>query len=549
MLSVFFRYTFLGLVKSFFKEFNYLAHAGKQQGKNIKNYWSNEHASDCNDTILVDLLIDHVGTNHNNLLLAKSVQLAKGGGNLVGLIDYPTRWRIKNFGLLFGQLNYVSIWRVFNFKPLLEALIESIRLRRSLVYDSAFGIRVNVDGQELGDLIYDQYLRETFYPTVRKVDFRYRLFIFKMLFLYYRYKELIESGGYSDIILSHKVYGLFGLIGRAAASCGRSVRLWQWYGGKPISITCCEALQSSIQMPRAFNLPELERLISHFSQTEIEAEFESLAALRFSASDENQIDLEFVYKNIEIKNYQEFEDEFQPRDEIIFIFSHAFVDSVKYTDWQVYSDHYTWLEMTLIMLANDSTNASIFVKAHPSEELYPCSETVSGLVHRINLEYCAEFIYLDRKIHNFIVFDHADLIITSSGTIAMEAPCFGKRVITCAKTLFDGAGACKQAKCHDEYKQLLEDWRSLPCLSGVEVLYAKACFLWVSKYVYTTASFLTLTDYRGDADYASQLRIVDEGYFKATFAATEPLFQEVKALLKGGKQHSDCLPRNILCAE
>ena len=493
---------------------------------NLKEYWSNslpDRNLNTNRVVAVDILFEHPGTN-NNCLLVYLLLNKLSSARSIGILDYGVRSRLKRFASNYFVTDFESVYKLSNVLLYKKAIKMFLSVNSSLKYKKEFGISVVVDGQEIGDLIYDQYMRIYSLPRVVKVNLSYRIFVFKSVFLYLCYREILKKRKVTDLVVSHNVYAKYGLMARAAASLDQGINVWQWFGLSPMNISKHIARRSYIRMPRYFEESIKKRIQEKYSDDEILKMYSYYAGKRYSAQDDNQIDLAFVYKENNISSVEMFRQKYQVKGRCYFIFSHAFVDAVKYTDWQVYSDYYTWLENTLIILAECSARNSYFVKPHPSESLYPCDETVERLVDRINRKYSASFIFIDDSVCNTAIFKMADAVITCSGSVAMEAPCFGVPCLIASSSLFENSQGVIQAKDETEYSYLLENLDSVEKLESEAVLDAKVMFLWFSQFTYCKADFLTITNSSPKAGYQESCSLIDGSYVGARRVEDQELY-------------------------
>ncbi len=497
--------SFVYKIRSYFLAKKNLENIKKVDFINIENYFKrNKKNGKLEKNVLIELFFEHPSTNNNNYI----VNLLLGyryTTNTIGFLQHSNCMDLKYVANKYNisQFSYVYTWKNFIYK--FKALISLIKNFANLKYDKKFGWHIYVDGVEIGDLVYDQFLRYTNQPTYRKLDLKFLLYIFNALFYFYRYKDVLLKQNITDIILSHGVYADFGILARVAASLEKDIKIYQWYNLNPLNISIHTANKEYIRKPRFYEKDLMDKLISVYSKEKILSEYDEYMQKRLKAEDKNQIDLAFVYQNNDINSIDEFRENYKMNNgKNIFIFSHAFVDSVKYVHWSLYSDYYTWLYETLVILANKSKEHNIFIKAHPSESMYKCDITVKSTIDEINQKYGANFIYLDKKIHNSVVFELADSIITSNGTVAIEAVCYGIPVLVAASTLYENAKTVVQPKTIGEYRDYLVNIENInkPAIDKIER--AKLCFMFYSKYIYVSASFLRNGQPFGDADRISE---------------------------------------------
>ena len=523
--------SFVYQIRSYFLAKKNLRNIKKVDFTNIENYFQKYKKSGKNEkTILVELFFEHPSTNNNNYIVNLLLG-CKYTTKTIGFLKYSSCADLKYVANKYNisKFEYVYSWKNFIYKY--KAFISVVKNLGNLKYDKKFGWHIYVDGVEIGDLIYDQFLRYTNQPTYRKLDFNFLLYIFNSLFYFHRYKDILLKHNITDIILSHGVYAEYGILARVAASLEKDIKIYQWYNLNPMNISVHTANKEYIRKPRFYEASLMDKLISANGKETILSEYDEYMQKRLKAEDKNQIDLAFVYQDNDINSVDEFKESYKIKGgKNIFIFSHAFVDSVKYVHWSLYSDYYTWLYETLVILADKSKEHNIFIKAHPSESMYKCDITVKSTIDEINQKYGANFIYLDKKIHNSVVFDLADSIITSNGTVAIEAVCYSIPVLVAASTLYENAKTVVQPKTINEYREHLGNIENInkPTVEMVER--AKLCFVFYSKYIYVPASFLRNGQPFGNANRIEEYSNYNEKYTNLSLNE-EPLWKSFKYMI------------------
>lgn len=524
--------SFIYQLRNYFLAKNNLVKIKKADFTNIQNYFKKYKKEDKKEkNVLVELFFEHPSTNNNNyivnLLLGYKYSI-----NTIGFLKYSSCIDLKYVANKYNISDFAYVYSWKNFIYIIKAFISLIKNLKNLKYDKNFGWHIYVDNIEIGDLIYDQFLRYQNQPTYRKIDITFLLYIFNALFYFHRYKAVLKKYDITDIVLSHGVYSEYGLLVKAAASLEKDINIFQWFNLNPINISVHKANKEYIRKPRFFEQKLMDKLIEVYSKENLLLEYDQYMKRRLEAKDKNQLDLAFVYMNNDINTIVEFKKKYKmDKEKNIFIFSHAFVDSVKYVHWSLYSDYYTWLYETLVTLVNNSKEHNIFIKAHPSESLYKCDITVKSTIDNINKKYGANFIYLDQKIHNSVVFDLADSIITSNGTVAIEAVCYGIPVLVSASTLYENAKTAVQPTSVEEYKKYLHNIQNINKPTDEMIERAKLCFMFYSKYIYSPASFLRNGEPFGDADRISEYNKYSEKYYTNIKLECEPVFKNFNEMI------------------
>jgi hypothetical protein len=198
-------------------------------------------------------------------------------------------------------------------------------------------------------------------------------------------------------------------------------------------------------------------------------------------------DTENVFSNNKITKFECFRSlyKYDPNLKTIVIYSHAFVDAVRYPRWSLFPDYFTWLEQTLNFIKKEKLLANIYIKPHPSENMYPCKMKTAMLVEKINRGSEINLILLEKQVSNEVIFSFADLIITSSGTVAIEAPLFNINVLVAGESDCEKAGAIIQPKTQKEYFNFIKNFDIIDKLPENKREVAEYAFYWYNKLSYS----------------------------------------------------------------
>jgi hypothetical protein len=482
ILSLFKRGTFLDYIIYYLKAIQKVKQLKKIDFSNITIYFkenSNSVKSDRN--VLLEFFSDYPVMVHNicnrNLFLENIKNT-----NSIALLQHNSDIKMKYLAKVYGINKFVSVYTYKNILYRYMSLIFLIKNFKFFKYKKTYGWSIVCEGIEIGDLIYDQFLRFTNLPTYRKIDLRFLLYIYNSIILFYRYKDILIENKITDIILSHDVYADYGIFFRVAYLVDPDIK---FYNGDTINLgyfTVQNATNGHIKKPRVLYKHDKVAIFSKFPKEELLKEYENIMLLRTSGKNYKDIDNSNVYLNTDINSIEELKSKYAVHQEgkNFFVYSHAFVDAVRYFE-TLYSDYYTWLYETLILLSKKTLKHNFYVKAHPSEHFYKCDVTVKSVVDEINTKYGAKFIYLDKKINNNVVFKYADACFTCTGSIAFEAPCFGVPVFT-ASNFMEEVKTTINSMTIDEYKRNLETIDNLQRLSDDAIERARLYFILFDKY-------------------------------------------------------------------
>ena len=474
--------TFLDYIIYYLKAIPKVKQLKKINFSNITIYF-NENSSfiKSNRNVLLEFFSDFPSMVHNicnrNLFLENLKNT-----NSVALLQYNSDIKMKYLARVYGINKFVSVHTYKNILYRYMSLIFLIKNLKLFKYTKTYGWSIVCEGIEIGDLIYDQFLRFSNLPTYRKMDLRFLLYIYNSIILFYRYKDILVENKITDVILSHDVYADCGIFFRVAYLVDPDIK---FYNGDTINLgylTVQNATKGHIKKPRVLYKNNMVAMFSKIPKEALLREYENIMLLRTSGKNYKDIDNANVYLNTDINSIEELKSKYaiHQNGKNFFIYSHAFVDAVRYFE-TLYSDYYTWLYETLILLSKKTLKHNFYVKAHPSEHFYKCDVTVKSVVDEINTKYGAKFIYLDKKINNNVVFKHADACFTCAGSIAFEAPCFGVPVFT-ASNFMEEVKTTINSMTIDEYKRNLETIDNLQRLNDDVVERARLYFVLYDKY-------------------------------------------------------------------
>lgn len=482
ILSLLKRGTFIDYIVFYARSISKVKQLSKINLSNISKYFKeNSNFIRSNRNVLLEFFSDYPVMVHN-ICNFKLLLENLGVTNSIALLQYNSDIKMKHLANIYGIDSFVSVYTFKNILYRYKALIFLFNNYKTFNYNKTCGWSIICEGIEVGDLIYDQFLRFTNLPTYRKMDLRFLLYIYNAIILFYRYKDILIENKITDVVLSHNVYADHGIFFRVACLVDLNIKFYVGETFKNGYITIQNATKGFIKKPRCFNQDIIETVFFGISEKELQKEYEDIIFLRINGKNHKNFDNANVYLNTEINSIDELKARYaiHKKGKNFFIYSHAFVDAVKYFD-TLYSDFYTWLYETLLLLSKKTLEHNFYIKPHPSEYLYKCDITVKSVVDEINTKYGAKFIYLDKKIDNKVVFEYADACLTCTGTIGVEAPCFGVPVFTTSNFL-ETTKTTINSLTIDEYKKNLENIENIQRLSDDIVKRARLYFIFFDKY-------------------------------------------------------------------
>ncbi|NNN48627.1 hypothetical protein [Vibrio sp. 2-2(8)] len=526
--------TFFLLFKNYFNSKKKLREISKLDLSQITSYFEKyKKKGNVDRVVLVELFHEHPTVNNNNHIVSLLLS-HKYCTETIGFLKYRSCSEVKYVAKKYNVSKFVYVYTWKNSIYRVKAFFSLINSLSKLNYEKSTGWEIKVEGVEIGDLVYDQYLRYTNLPTVRKLTINYTLYIYNAIFYFYRYLDVLKENNVTDVILSHGVYAEYGILARVASSLSRDIKIYQWFNLNPMNVSVHTANKEYVRKPRYYEPNVMERILKNNDRNDLLAEYSHIMRSRMEGDDKNQIDVAFVYKGNEINSKTDFIEQYSPdsNKKNIFIYAHAFVDSVRYSHWSLYSDYYTWLYETLFNLVEESKISNIYIKPHPSESMYKCNVTVKDTIDDINSRYGAAFVYLDKKVHNRVIFNISNTIITSNGTVALEAVCYGIPVLVAGSTLYERADTVCQPNTIDEYVNCLRDIGNIKHPTEETIERAKLCFMFFQKYVYVPASFLRNGYVFSSADRCAEYAEHNKAFGTKVKLEDELLFQAFDYMLE-----------------
>ncbi len=165
---------------------------------------------------------------------------------------------------------------------------------------------------------------------------------------------------------------------------------------------------------------------------------------------------------------------------LIIFASHSFSENNHYTGNIVFRDYFQHFLETLRFAKNDKKNLWLF-KLHPaSNEKYTELKSSREVLKKKLKE---NILMVPLKYNNELLFKQADLVISTRGTICLEAATFGINNIITTKSFFSGFGFTDIKNNKKEYFRSFKKKQTFKKLSNNSINCAKE-ILYLSKKIY-----------------------------------------------------------------
>lgn len=419
-------------------------------------------------TILIEGHLSQYGPNYlfRTAVAGLAVQNRIGGDIDVVYNGYRHEWILadkiyNSFGIAGGiHLGSVFFFRnfVYYFASFLLAAKYTLKIKAPRdILDITFG------SLKVGDLIYDDVIRNTKRPTIETIDRHVTKAIARSLFHYLQYKKLFSTRPYKYYISTHTAYSQYGLLCRLSLLNGAKVietsdiqmSLFSTMTNQRLP-TYHEGINASIR--QAFS----ERTEHNKNIT-----IQSKKSLRSRLEAEiGQVDVKKAYTGkIYSRRDLEIALGIPENNKIAFILAHVFSDSPHISSGMLYSDYYQWLKKTLSICLK-SQGVSWIVKPHPSSDLY----NEAGLVEKMISDVASDNIHLcPQDLNTKSLEQCADGIVTVHGTAGLEYSCLGIPTLLAGRAFYSGFGFTIDPESVDAYERHLLTFGDIHPLSSEQI--------------------------------------------------------------------------------
>ncbi len=438
---------------------------------NIKNYMNKNKffAKENEKIILMDACHYYAGHTLHNTITAMIISHKKQS-KIIGYSPLPEK-KIFDLYRQFGVDKFIVIYNILNIRIFLLSIFYSCKNYLFTNKINNFtNMKVIVDDVDIGEHIYDEFLRKELYATYRKKSFKYFLYVYRGCYYYFKFKDMLKKEKVTDIILSHRVYMSAVLI-KASSVVSKNINIWipnSQYDNFFVSYTKSYEHKNEIIDTRQFRNKFSDFMLKNYTQNEIEIVYDKIKKRTIVEVNEDN-----SYFNLDEYDYDR-------NKKNIFIFPHAFNDAVRHANNPIFCDYYVWFVETLRILSKNK-NINIFIKPHPNEYKYKYKESSEEVVSNI-LENSdnKNIFYIKKNISRDFLYSFTDVIVTICGSIGLEAPCRGIPVITAARGTYYDANTTENSETFNEYKLKLDKIIDIKKLSNEIIFKAKIVFIFAT---------------------------------------------------------------------
>lgn len=416
--------------------------------------------------------------------LSYAAKIIKDRKNLDSLVIFDKKIN-KECLDIYKLFNIRNIKNYFNFLRFHQNLILLIK---SLFYFLYYFIKINfkslnwfVDNFKVnqilvGDLIYDRYIRNGYkylHPNIYSIKFLKLLFfsIIKINII----SQIFKNYHISYCLIGSKSYlSMSALILRVSKKFGVKTLLIGGgvykvykndYNEEPSKNNIKKILnETNKKKLRKESIKYFNNRINGRLSLDTNKEIRSWDEKYWSKFSKNEVFLSQLKK--ERKKFKK----------IIVFASHSFSENNHYTGSIIFRDYFQQFVETIKFAKKDKNNLWLF-KLHPASKT-KYNELESSL-QVLKKNIAQNILICPLRFNHKLLFKHADLIISSRGTINIEAACYGVPNLITTGAYYDGFGFSKRVKTKKQYFDYLSKRKKYKSLTkdlrqkAKEVLYVK----------------------------------------------------------------------------
>lgn len=362
------------------------------------------------------------------------------------------------------------------FENFLLLLISFLYFFPTIIYINFKGLNWFVDNFRfkevlIGDLIYDRYIRTDFkYLSPKFYDLKFlKLFFFaihKILIL----NKIFEKYKIKYSLIASKSYlSMSSLILRVS----EKFRVKTVFIGGGIHKIYCKkddfddpSKNTIKKILKNINEKKLAKNSQTYFKNKVSGKLNSNTKKRERTYDEKYWS-NFKKYPIFFKNLKKKKKIFR---KVILFASHSFSENNHYTGSIIFRDYFQHFMETLEFAKKDKKNLWIF-KLHPASKTKYDELDTSLKVLKSNLR--PNIIMSPLRFSNKILFKHVDMIVSTRGTINIEAACHGIANIITADSYFSDFGFSKKIETKKKYFNFLKNEKNFRNLSAKQIKKAK----------------------------------------------------------------------------
>jgi hypothetical protein len=388
---------------------------------------------------------------------------------------------LKHIGGSFGVSQHFSLFPRISKSKYENAIQSGISIYKDFDTREEL-INSEYKGTQIGDLIYNSYLRQmkkgTVSPENKDIELLY--FICRHILFHQIYNDILKNNDVRAVIVSHRKYSISGALLRAALSY--NVEIFTFGTGSGLSF---HKYKNNIENKRIFRKPS-DRLFDYIMNNH-----KSLAVNRGERYLQERIDgnkpvAAGAYsnkKNVMTKSeaYERFNlSQNKPTGVLM---SHALTDGVIRGRWNLFPDYLVWLREVISEMV-DNTSVNWLIKPHPNAQYYDCQHSVNDEFYEITQgEDNHTVSILPDSMNTKSLFNFADFIFTVRGTAGLEFPAFGIPSIIAGESSYSGFDIAIEPETKNGYLKYISDTSNIGEVSDEQTKRARALFYIIKELI------------------------------------------------------------------
>lgn len=444
-------------------------------------YWENK-VSSASVGILIEGHLSQYGPNYllRTAVAANAIEAKTGLGSEVIYNGFSHQWLLsKRIYASFGIDKAIYLSNAFLIrniayfiKACISALLIAVRLRcPSDILKLRFGSLL------VGDLIYDDILRNSRSKTVSTIGFQAVKALAISRYYFYQYKRLFVAKQYRYYIATHTAYSEYGLLCRLALNSG--IRVIET---TDIQMSLYDEISDS-KLPtyhHGIHNSVKSNLASLGSNDDDQIRQAEISLRQRLDAQANQIDVQKAYKG-RVYSRAEIEEtlHLERGAKIFFILAHVFSDAPHLSPRMLHVDYYDWLRATLDICTRNP-DVSWVVKPHPSSDIYGEAGQVERMVADLG---CKHVVLCPADMNTKSLSVCADSIVTVHGTAGLEFACLGIPAILAGRPFYCGFGFTMEPASLEEYEKILLGAHGIAPLTTAQIGKAlQVYYLWNEQF-------------------------------------------------------------------
>lgn len=356
---------------------------------------------------------------------------------------FNTRYRDKKWSKLYSSYSHKMAFSNEGSTKLSFDLLSFIKAYKiyKKIKNKKDVLNLSIDNINVGDLVYDSYLRYKPAPIVDIDDFYLCIIIWQSLRNIQNSKTYFTNNKVIFLLTSYSSYIHHGITARVAIQHNVKVYAFGDYG----------SFYQELNEIYPFHSKNCRNYLNDFNKIKHNIDL-SLSKEALENRFRGTIDLATSY--MQISAYKNNNENVPNVKASVVIFLHDFFDSPHIYEHMVFCDFYDWIETTIELLI--SNNINFFIKPHPNQ-----IDESKNVVEDLKLKY-KNLKFLSTKITNLQLVEHGIKAgISVYGTVAHELAYLNIPVVLCGENPHSCYNFCFEAKDIKEYSNLIKEINNL----------------------------------------------------------------------------------------